>query len=61
MDRADIQHAAKEVCRRMAVPRRCDWQKDGPEVQLAGIPPNNIISIVDTDFAACLETKVHIR
>eukprot|EP00972_Heterocapsa_arctica_P073465 10849977-Heterocapsa_arctica.AAC.1 len=27
MDRADIQFAAKEVCRRMATPRRCDWQK----------------------------------
>eukprot|EP00972_Heterocapsa_arctica_P084788 12488617-Heterocapsa_arctica.AAC.1 len=27
MDRADVLYAVKEVCCRMAVPRRCDWQK----------------------------------
>eukprot|EP00972_Heterocapsa_arctica_P051429 7565332-Heterocapsa_arctica.AAC.1 len=27
MDRSDIQFAAKEVCRKVATPRRCDWQK----------------------------------
>jgi hypothetical protein len=69
MDRADIQYAAKEVCRRMAVPRRCDWQKVKRLTRyLVGVPrmvqkfdwqasPDRITAIVDTDYAGCLESR----
>eukprot|EP00972_Heterocapsa_arctica_P079427 11706331-Heterocapsa_arctica.AAC.1 len=69
MDRADIQFAAKEVCRRMATPRRCDWQKVKRFARyLVGAPrlvqqfnwqgsPDRITAIVDTDYAGCLETR----
>eukprot|EP00972_Heterocapsa_arctica_P022783 3354100-Heterocapsa_arctica.AAC.1 len=69
MDRADVQYASKEVCRRMAVPRRCDWQTVKRLARyLTGVlrmvqgfewqeTPNKITAIVDTDFAGCLETR----
>ena len=69
MDRADIQYAAKEVCRKMATPRRCDWQKVKRLARyLVGVPrvvqqfnwqasPDRITAIVDTDYAGCLETR----
>eukprot|EP00972_Heterocapsa_arctica_P025596 3766313-Heterocapsa_arctica.AAC.1 len=69
MDRADIQYAAKEICRRMAVPRKCDSQKvKRLDRYIVGVPrtvqkfnwqelPTTVSAIVDTDFAGCLETR----
>eukprot|EP00972_Heterocapsa_arctica_P046178 6813301-Heterocapsa_arctica.AAC.1 len=72
MDRADIQYAAKEICRRMAVPMKCDWQKVKRLARyIVGVPRTvqkfncqelrklltKVSAIVDTDFAGCLETR----
>ena len=69
MDRADIQFASKEVCRRMSRPRQCDWLRIKRLGRyLVGAPrvvhkfgwqdqPDTITAIVDTDFAGCLETR----
>jgi hypothetical protein len=68
MDRADVQYASKEICRRMAQPRRSDWARlKRLAGYLVGTPrmvqhfgwqssPTRLDSIVDTDFSGCLET-----
>ena len=69
LDRGDIQFSAKEICRRMAKRRRCDWGKikrlarylKGAPRMVLSYPWQNmsnvITAIVDTDFAGCLETR----
>ena len=69
LDRGDIQFSAKEICRQMSKPRRCDWGKIKRLARyLKGAPRmvlsypwqnmNNVITaVVDTDFAGCLETR----
>jgi len=69
MDRADIQFATKEICRKMAKPRRCDWAKlkrlarylVGKPRMVQSFPwqrlPDRIDCYVDTDYAGCLETR----
>ena len=69
MDRADVQYTAKEICRRMAKPRKCDWAKLKRLARyLHGAPrkvqrfdwqqePATIRAMVDTDYAGCLESR----
>jgi len=66
-DRADIAYAAKECCRRMSKPRKCDMEalrrigkyllgKPRVVYEFPWQAPEDIRTYVDTDFAGCAAT-----
>ena len=53
-DRRDVQYATKELARRMARPRECDWMTLDP-TQKQGPLSSDVFS--DSDWAGCLESR----